>query len=254
MRGRVALLALLALLMTRAPAIADDPVMPLPDEDARDIAANLGAGVVGKALPAPVIADAGTYFPLVERERVYRVTVGEKAGQSQTLRLARGRRPGGTPAWRFQLSPTQNAFLSQTEAGDLLMSALSDVDEGVVVVTTPPNAFVLKGMRPGESRELAQAVSIDYLDTPDRVDYSGSVTGTFTYVGAYEVTVPAGTFQTVLLRTKCQGKVGPAHTEDTAYYFLAPRVGPVAMITQEDAEAFWVIHIDTTLGKALVSK
>ena len=134
------------------------------------------------------------------------------------------------------------------------MPAVSDFHEGVVVVTTPPNAFVLKGMRPDESREFAQTVSIDYLDTPDKVDYSGSLTGTFTYVGAYEVTVPAGTFQAVLLRTKCQGKVGPAHTEDTAYYFLAPGVGVVAMITQEDAEAFYVIHIDTTLGKVLVSK
>jgi hypothetical protein len=31
-------------------------------------------------------------------------------------------------------------------------------------------------------------------------------------------------------------------------------VGVVAMITREDAEAFWVVHIDTTLGKILVSK
>jgi hypothetical protein len=134
------------------------------------------------------------------------------------------------------------------------MPAVSDFHEGVIIVTTPPNAFVLKGMRPGESRQFEQKVSVDYLDTPDKMDYSGSLAGTFSYVGAFEVKVPAGTFQTVLLRTKCQGKIGPAQTEDTAYYFLAPDVGVVAMITQEDAEAFWVVHIDTTLGKILVSK
>src|SRR5262245_32487271 len=81
MRGRVDLIAFLALIAMRGMAVAADPVLPLPDEDERAIAANLGPGVVGKALPAPVIADTGSYFPLVERERVYKVTVGEKAGQ-----------------------------------------------------------------------------------------------------------------------------------------------------------------------------
>ena len=49
-----------------------------------------------------------------------------------------------------------------------------------------------------------------------------------------------------------EGKVGPAHTHDTAYYFFAPGKGVVAMISQEDATAFWVIHIDTTSGKVLI--
>ena len=30
---------------------------------------------------------------------------------------------------------------------------------------------------------------------------------------------------------------GPAHTEDTAYYYFAPGTGVVAVIMQEDAEA-----------------
>ena len=251
---RAAASALLTLAVVCADLAVADPVLPLPADDAREIAKNLGDGVVGKPLPAPVITDAAAYFPLVERSLVYRVTVGTNLGQSQTLRLAKGRRPGGSPAWRFQISPSLSAFLSQTDDGDLLMPAISDFDEGVVVVTTPPNAFVLRGMQPGESRPFTQTVSVDYLDQPDKQDWGGTLSGTFTYVGAYEVTVLAGTFETVLLRTKCEGKIGPAHTEDTAYYFLARDVGVVAMVTQEDAEAFWVVNIDTTIGKTLVSK
>jgi hypothetical protein len=68
------------------------------------------------------------------------------------------------------------------------------------------------------------------------------------------VTVPAGTFNAVLVRVRCEGKVGPAHTQDTAYYFFAPGTGVVAMIMQEDAEAFWIIHIDSTVGKVLTAK
>ena len=253
--SRAVLLALLALgAVCAGPVAAADAVLPLPPEDAEEIARNLGQGVVGKALPAPVLTDAAAYFPLVERSLVYRVTVGTNIGQAQTLKIAKGQRPGGSPAWRFQISPTLAAFLAQTDDGDLLMPAISDIDEGVVVVTTPPNAFVLKGMQPGDSRPFAQKVSVNYLDQPDKQDWGGSLSGTFTYVGAYEVTVPAGTFETVLLRTRCAGKIGPAHTEDTAYYFLARDVGVVAMVTQEDAEAFWVVNIDTTIGKTLVSR
>ena len=251
---RAALVALLALLAVWVGIAAADPVLPLPAEDAEEITRNLGDGVVGKALPAPVITDAAAYFPLVERALVYRVTVGANIGQAQTLQVARGKRPGGSPAWRFQMSPTLSAFLNQTDDGDLLMPAISDFDEGVVVMTTPPNAFVLKGMQPGDSRPFTQTVSVNYLDQPDRQDWGGMLSGSFSYIGAYEVTVPAGTFETILLRTRCAGKIGPAHTEDTAYYFLARGVGVVAMVTQEDAEAFWVVNIDTTIGKTLVSK
>jgi hypothetical protein len=37
-------------------------------------------------------------------------------------------------------------------------------------------------------------------------------------------------------------------------YFLSLGVGVVAMISQEDVEAFWIIHIDTTTGKVLASR
>ncbi len=122
---------------------------------------------------------------------------------------------------------------------------------GVIVVTTPPNPFVVQGMQPGESRAFTQSVAVDYLDDPSRLDYSGTMQGTLTYVGTYRVTVPAGTYDAVLLRTKCEGTVGPAHTTDTAYYFFAPGTGVVAMISQEDVEAFWIIHLDTKSGKVL---
>jgi hypothetical protein len=72
-------------------------------------------------------------------------------------------------------------------------------------------------------------------------------------MGTYQVTVPAGTYEAVLMRLRCEGKVGPAHTQDRAYYWFAPGVGVVAMISQEDVTAFWIIHIDTTTGKVLTS-
>lgn len=241
--------ALLALAAVEAAAAGGD-ALPLPADDAAEITRLLGPNVVGRALPSQPIEDPSIYFPLTERSAVYEVRSGSNKGKRQTLRTLKGKRPGGNDAWRFELSPSLAAFVSQA-TGDLVMPAVSDTDEGVIIVTTPPNPFVLNGMKPGETRHYSQQIRVNYLDDPNDTRYSGSLEGTYTYVGTYEVTVPAGTYPALLLRQYYAGKIGPAHTEDTAYYFFAPRVGVVAMISQEDVEAFWIIHIDTSTGKVL---
>lgn len=232
---------------------ADGVVLPLPAEDQQEIDARLGPGVVGQALPSTPITDPSVYFPLQERAATYQVTAGSHKGNTQALKVAKRNRPGGSLAWRFGISPTLAGFIKQNVAGDLTMPAVTDSEEDVVVTTTPANPFVIKGIKPGETRKVSQTVSVNYLDDPKKQDYSGTLNATYTYVGTYQVTVPAGSYQAILMRLKYEGKVGPAHTKDTAYYFFAPQVGVVAMISQEDVEAFWIIHIDTKMGKVLAS-
>ena len=235
-------------------ARAQGVVLPLPSSDQQRINAHLGSGVVGAALPSQPIQDVTAYFPLKTKTMTYQVTSGPNSGNLQTLGVAEARRPSGQSAWRFQLSPTLAGFIHQTPGGDLMIPSVSDIGEGVVVITTPANPFVLKGMQPGETRSYSQQVSVLALDNPADQKYSGSLNGTYTYVGTYAVTVPAGTYDAVLFRLSCNGEVGPAHTQDTAYYLFAPGTGVVAMISQEDATAFWIIHIDTSSGKVLASK
>jgi hypothetical protein len=235
-------------------AYADGPVLPLPPQDQQEVTAHLGAGVVGAALPSEPITDAASYFPLQERAMTYELTAGKSAGTTHTLQVAKGKRPNGLPAWRMGLTPSVDGFIRQTREGDLVMPAMSDTSEGVVIITTPPNPFIINGMQPGETKTFTQTVAVNYLDDPTRRDYSGTLNSTYTYVGTYQVTVPAGTYAAVLMRLQVKGTIGPAHTEDISYTFFAPGVGVVAMISQEDVEAFWVIHIDTTIGKVLSAK
>ena len=242
------------LLLANGLARAQGVVLPLPAADQQKITAHLGSGVVGKALPSEPIKDATAYFPLQAKAATYQITSGPHSGNTQTLGLAETRRPSGHSAWRFLLSPTLAGFIHENEEGDLMMPAVSDAGEGVVIITTPANPFLLKGMRPGESRSYTQKVAVMALDDPADQKYSGTLHGTYTYVGKYQVTVPAGVYDAVLFRLECHGKVGPAHTKDTAYYFFAPGTGVVAMISQEDATAFWIINIDSSSGKVLASK
>ncbi len=144
--------------------------------------------------------------------------------------------------------------MRETPEGDIIMAALTDSGEGVVVVTTPANPFVPNGMQLGETQTYTQQVSVNYLDDPSDQRYSGSINDTYTYVGTYQVTVPAGSFPAVLFRVNCEGKVGPAHTQTTGYNLFAPGVGMVAMILEEDVTALWLFNIDSTTGKVLISK
>jgi len=252
--GRFITITLGLLLLASGSVCAQGVVLPLPPEDQQNITAQLGPNVVGTALPSQPIGDPSVYFPLKAKSQQYQVVAGPHAGNIQTLGLVRTRRPGGRMAWRFGLSPTLNGFMRQTPEGDIIMAAITDTGEGVVVVTTPANPFLPKGMQPGEARSYTQQVSVNYLDDPGDQRYSGSLTGTYTYVGTYQVTVPAGTFPAVLFRVKCEGKVGPAHTRNTGYNFFAPGVGMVAMILEEDVTAFWLFNIDSTTGKVLMSR
>lgn len=241
-------------LMLVSNARAQGVVLQMPAEDQQTINNLLGPGVVGAAMPSNPLGDTSAYFPLQERTPIYQVTSGTHAGNTQTLAVAKTHRPNGVQAWRFQMSPSLAGFIRQTSVGDLVMPAVSDHSEGVVVVTTPANPFVPNGMQPGETRSYSQQVSVNYLDDPTDQRYSGTLNGTYTYLGTFQVTVPAGTFNAVALRVKCEGKVGPAHTKNTAYNFFAPGVGMVAMIMQEDVSAFWIYNIDSTTGKVLMSR
>src|SRR5262249_22640929 len=243
----------LSVLASSGSAFAENPVLPLPAADQQRLDALLGAGVVGKPLPSAPIDEPRRYFPLQEKSPTYKVTSGKNAGKTQVLGVAKGKRPGGNEAWRFQLSDSLAAFVRNTAEGDLIMPAVTDTGEGVVVVTTPANPFLAKGMKPGESRPFKQSVSVNYLDDPTYQDYSGSLTGTYTYLGTFQVTVPAGTYPAIGMRVACEGKVGPAHAQDMAYYLFAPGVGIVAMVSQEDAEAFWIIPLDSSSGRVLAA-
>jgi len=137
------------LLVASRAALAQGVVLPLPPEEQQQITALLGPGVVGKALPSKPIADASVYFPFQDKTLTYQVTSGSNTGNTQMLSLAKTRRPDGKSAWRFQLSPSLAGFIRQTPEGDLIMPAVSDAGEGVIVVATPANPFVPKGMKPG---------------------------------------------------------------------------------------------------------
>jgi hypothetical protein len=249
----VSLVAILAALFVSSIARAEDVILPLPAKDRQTIEARLGARVVGEALPSKPISDPLELFPFHNERVTYRFTYGKNAGKSQTAGLTKVERPGGKFVWRLQLAPSLVGFLRQAPDGDIDMPAVEDTGEGALVLSTPGNPFLPKGMKAGETRSYSQTVSVRYVDDISDERYSGTLKSDYTYIGTFRVTVPAGTYEATLLRVMVDGKVGPARTHGTSYSLFAPRVGLVAMILQQKVSAFWIYNIDAVGGKVLAS-
>jgi hypothetical protein len=214
----------------------------------------LGAQVVGDPLPSKPISDPTILFPLHHERLTYRFTSGKNVGKTQTEALTKVERPGGKFVWRLQLAPTLVGYLRHAPEGEIDMPAVEDTSEGALVISTPGNPFLPNDMRPGQTRSYVQKISVRYMDDLSNEQYTGQLKSDYTYLGTYRVTVPAGTFDTIVLRVKVNGKVGPAKTHGTSYSFFAPGVGLVAMILQQKVSAFWIYNVDAAGGKVLASK
>src|SRR5512147_147601 len=103
------------------------------------------------------------------------------------------------------------------------------------------------------SQAKATKVNVYDLSDPKDVEHKGSLDVTLTYVGAYRVTVPAGTFDAALLKWDFKGKIGPG-VEDIQARFVAPGIGMVAAAEKRDVAAFLIYNDNTKVGKVLVQK
>ncbi len=88
--------------------------------------------------------------------------------------------------------------------------------------------------------------------TPNDIKYTGKMEGTLRYEEAYQITTPAGTFDTVLIKIDLKIHVGPAHVEDTQYTFFASGVGKVAEIEAQRIAAVLIYHSHSDTAKVLV--
>jgi hypothetical protein len=118
----------------------------------------------------------------------------------------------------------------------------------------PPEPLLIAGMNAGDSKTLMMKVNVYDLSNPKDFEHKGSLDVTLSYVGAYRVTVPAGTFDAALLKWDFKGKIGPASVEDIQARFVVPDVGMVAAAEKRDVAAFLIYNDNTKVGKVLAQK
>ena len=142
-------------------------------------------------------------------------------------------------------------FIKETDDGSLTFVSEEDTDQGVISRYEPAEPGLLAGLAPGDSKAFRVAVKVYDLSSPQDVAHEGTLDVTYSYLGAYKINTPAGSYDAALIKWTYQGKVGPAKVDDTQYRFFADNVGMVASVDKLDVSAFLVYQDHTKFGKLL---
>ena len=228
-------------------------IIKLQAED-RAALAILGKGVVGDALPAKPIADTARLMPLNAGKWTYRVLAGDHKDTKQEDIIARPKHEKSGKSWRRVVGKKCIEYYRVRNGGKIEITSEVDLVEDVITHYTPLFPVLFNGMRPGEKNEMETDIKVYDLHDPTDEKYKGHLKVTHTYVGAYEVTVPAGNYRTVLIKSSYTGKVGPASVNAVGYMFYAEGVGIVASVERSHVAAFLFYDQKTKTPKILVHK
>jgi DUF3108-like len=209
----------------------------------------LGQGVVG----APVKGSTLTaeFAPLHDGTWTYQIVGGDHAGKTEQHHVNRLDRDSSGASWRYAVGDKGLVFIKEMSDGSLTFVTEENSEQGVVTRYEPPEPGLLTGLAPGDSRTSSVAVAVSDLTDPSVVSHNGTLDVTYSYLGAYKVTTPAGTYDAALVKWTYKGKVGPAKVDDTQYRFFAPKVGMVASVDKLDVSAFLLYQKHSKFGKVL---
>ena len=260
-RSLMALLMAIILMVFSSPVFCEDSsagtVLELKKSD-RDALALLGGGVVGKALPAFPLHDTAGLMPLREGKWVYRITAGAHEGTRQEASISKTKgqqvQHQGQDLWHRAIVGDCTEFYSVPGKGAINLISEIDLKHSVNTRYTPTFTIMFDGMKPGQTSQVETAIKVYDLHDPTHLKYKGRLKVTHAYLGAYEITVPAGKYQTVLIRSSYAGKVGPAHVVDGGYTFYARDVGIVASVERMHVTAFLFYDKRTKTPKILIQK
>ena len=239
-----------ALLAGPGPAAAE--MIELAADDRKAIEKYLGPDVIGDAVEGNPIADAAQFFAFEDGAWTFRFTNGDNKGETQEQSFKKLKRDKDGTTGRYSNGPNLAYFLRRGPEGDISIASEQDTDQGVISRFSPPEPFYVGKLHPGDSKKTKIDVKVYDLSSPDEVSHKGSLDLTLSYLGAYHVTVPAGTYEAALLKWAYDGKVGPASIKDTQYRFLVEGVGVVAVVEKKNISAMLIYHDNSKYGKVLV--
>ena len=209
----------------------------------------LGQGVVG----APVAGSTLTpeFAPLRDGTWTYQIVGGKNAGQMEQHVVKRLERDLSGASWRYAVGSKEAVFIKQMPDGSLTFLTEEDFEQGVITRYEPPEPDLLTGLAPGDSRSSSVGVQVSDLSDPSEVSHTGTLAVTYSYLGAYKVTTPAGVYDAALIKWAYKGEVGPAKVDDTQYRLFAPKVGMVASVDKLEVSALFLYHSHSKFGKVL---
>ncbi len=236
-------------LMSIPRTFAASNVIPLGERDKRELAI-LGDGVVGEAIEAPVVTDPAEYYRPIVGKWKYQITSGKQKGQFFTETISKVPKNAQGATWKRSREKYEDLFSVTDEI--IYLSNEIDHEHGYLVEFRPTGHLISAALKPGESKKTKSTVHVFKISDPKTEYKTLRMEEIYTYVGAYKVTTPAGTFDTVLFRNDFKVFAGPVTVDDFRYAFYAKGVGKVAGIEHGHAVVMLLFRFNQKIPKVLV--
>jgi|SRR5688572_6053281 hypothetical protein len=253
LRSLILSAAAISLLLTSFGAAAQNagPTIPLADADRAQLDALLGKNVVGEALPSAPLKNTESYLPRAGRTQTYQVVTPGKQPTIEIHEIAETTDAAFKPGWHYSVGDAEEMYIQKDPAGRAVTSAEKDLDKKVLSRFIPGDPLVVTGLQPGQSVTSSHKVDVYDLSNLTEISHSGSLDITYSHLGTFRVTVPAGTYDAALVKCSYSGKIGPANIKDSQYRFFAPNVGMVAMVQIRSVSALLIYNDHSKRGKLL---
>ena len=207
--------------------------------------------MVGKAVAGKPLTEPLKFLPLENTTWRYKMTSGDQKGQVVDHKFSALERDPSGATWKVEIGKTDILFLRKTETNNVEFVSHPELDTGLITAYYPPAPLLVRGMKPGQKSQKKFDVKVYYMNEPSKIKHTGSLELTLHYVGAYEVSTPAGKFQAALIKSYYKGKVGPAKVDDVQYRLFVENLGLAAMIERKYVSAYLLYKDHTKIGKVL---
>jgi hypothetical protein len=242
------------LLWPYVPAVAGDDLklIPLAQEDRKEIAELMGSDIVLEALPAGPLLPAAAYLPKAPA-LTFLVKAKGKKPYTETQHIIPVSQANSQATFQYDKSGEGTMTFVPLGSNGLAVSQETDLEKEVVSTFTPPEPLIISGLAPGQSEEQTISVSVAEIAKPAKIDYTGTLKVTYSYLGRFRIKIPAGTYEADLLKWTYSGGVGPASIETAEYRFIAKDAGMVAMVQWRSISAMLIYHERSRLARQLQS-
>lgn len=187
---------------------------------------------------APTPMQPGViYSPLREGTWTYRHVDPKQAGNEIEQRLVRAEDDPDARWRRYDGSSNQMRHLDGEGDGNVVMLAVDDLNKGVLTRFHNAIPVMLTTIKPNEPITASCEVSAVSAKNPDKTIDQGTCTVTLTHIADQKLTLPAGEFDTKLVRLDLNTDMKYVDINSISLLYYAPNVGMVAEDYIEDGRA-----------------
>ena len=204
------------------------------DEELADVLQTFGPGVITHKSDSADVNAVEEFVSADLDDRVFLIVAGDDRGKGMSFKVEA--QADDRTVHLVHMGKGQVSTILFTSS-NLYRSQEVDDKTSSIARFSPAEPVLLSNQPAGTSVHSEIEVAVASIAKPNEIAHRGKLSCIYEVLGTYEVKTPAGVFETICIRTRYKGSVGPAEIDDSRYVFYAQGSGPIALRTASHIQA-----------------